>query len=220
MEHTDYPAAKAAARPQRKRRKEARPSELTAAALALFVEKGFAATRLDDVASHAGVSKGTLYLYFDSKEDLFKAVIAEGIVPRIAEAVQYIGGFEGTCVALLRQLIENWWAQIGSTPLAGVAKLIISESRNFPEVARYYQESVILPIRALLRTVLERGMAAGEFREMDAEAVIDVIISPLLALVLSRFSIGLCSRMDDPETLLQVHVDMLMQGLQRPVSKP
>ena len=69
----------------RKRRKEARPTELTAAALALFVEKGFSATRLEDVASRAGVSKGTLYLYFDSKEALFKAVIQEGILPVVVE---------------------------------------------------------------------------------------------------------------------------------------
>ena len=69
----------------RKRRKEARPSELLEAALELFVEKGFAATRLEDVASRAGVSKGTLYLYFENKDALFKAVVQEGIIPVIAE---------------------------------------------------------------------------------------------------------------------------------------
>ena len=201
--------------PQRKRRKSARPSELTAAALALFVEKGFAATRLDDVAAHAGVSKGTLYLYFDSKESLFKAVIEEGIVPRIAEAAQHIAGHEGSSAALLRHLLASWWAQIGSTPLAGVAKLIISESRNFPEVAQYYQDAVIDPVRALLREVLTRGVATGEFRAMDAEAVIDVIFSPLLMLVLSRFSLVFCRRADDPQTLLEVQFELLMRGLQR-----
>ena len=71
--------------PRWERRKESRPAELIAAALDLFVERGFAATRLDEVAARAGVSKGTLYLYFDSKEDLFKAVIRETIVPLLSD---------------------------------------------------------------------------------------------------------------------------------------
>lgn len=96
------------AAPPRKRRKEARPSELTAAALELFVEKGFAATRLEDIAVRAGVSKGTLYLYFDSKEALFKAVIQEGLVPTLAEAESLAAGHAGSAFELLQALIEGW----------------------------------------------------------------------------------------------------------------
>ena len=76
------PAIHPAARPRWERRKEARPAELLAAALELFVEKGYAGTRLDDVAQRAGVSKGTLYLYFENKEDLFKAVVRESEIGR------------------------------------------------------------------------------------------------------------------------------------------
>jgi AcrR family transcriptional regulator len=128
----------------RQRRKEARPAELTAAALELFVEKGFAGTRLDDVAARAGVSKGTLYLYFDSKEALFKAVIQEGIVPILEEGSDLVEAFKGSASELLRLMVGEWWPRIGDTHLAGVPKLMISEARNFPELAIYYHDAVIV----------------------------------------------------------------------------
>ena len=197
----------------RSRRKEARPSELTTAALDLFVEKGFAATRLDDVAARAGVSKGTLYLYFDSKEALFKAVIEEGIVPALAAAEQLLAGHDGTSAELLKGLLFGWWQQIGGTPLAGVIKLIISESRNFPDVAQYYHDNVIQRGRALLRAALARGMESGEFRRMDADSCIDVIIAPLLMLVIWRYSFCFCGNDIEPKTYLDTHFDLLINGL-------
>mgnify|MGYP001594809984 CR=1 FL=1 len=203
----------------RRRRKDARPSELIAAALELFVEKGFAATRLDDVASHAGVSKGTLYLYFDSKEALFKAVIEEGIVPLFVAAEQQMAVYEGSSTELLRHLLKSWWQQIGGTRLAGVSKLIISESRNFPEVAQYYHDHVIIRGRSLMRTVLERGMGRGEFRVMDIETAIDVIFLPLLMLAVWRSSLCFCGRETEPEEYLQTHFDLLVSGLSRQKEK-
>lgn len=197
----------------RRRRKDARPSELTAAALDLFVEKGFAATRLDDVAARAGVSKGTLYLYFDSKEALFKAVIEEGIVPTLAAAEQRAAGYSGSSIELLRHLLFGWWQEIGGTRLAGVPKLIISESRNFPEVAQYYHDKVIVRGRALLRSALQRGIASGEFRPLDVETAIDVIIAPLLMLVIWRYSLCFCGKASDPQTYLETHFDLLAHGL-------
>ena len=94
----------------RQRRKEARPQELLAAALELFVEKGFAATRIEEVAQHAGVSKGTLYLYYPSKEELLKAVISHNLSDRIAEGAALAAGFEGSAGALLRGILIEWWA--------------------------------------------------------------------------------------------------------------
>src|SRR5512137_1714014 len=105
------PATTPAARPRWERRKEARPAELLAAALELFVEKGYAGTRLDDVAQRAGVSKGTLYLYFENKEDLFKAVVRESVVTLISETADEIERFEGPSDALLEQVIRSWWAR-------------------------------------------------------------------------------------------------------------
>src|SRR4249920_3188746 len=92
--------------PRWERRKDARPGELASAALELFVERGFAATRLDDVAKRAGVSKGTLYLYFDSKDDLFKAVVREGIVSRIVEFEDRMRAYQGSSADLMRLLVK------------------------------------------------------------------------------------------------------------------
>ena len=200
----------------RKRRKEARPSELTAAALDLFVEKGFAATRLEDVATRAGVSKGTLYLYFDSKEALFKAVIQEGILPVMAENEAIAAQHHGSSFALLEKLLANWWTKIGETAFAGIPKLMVAEARNFPEVAQYYYENVIKRGRALVGAALERGMVAGEFRRMDVETTIDVIIAPILMLLIWRFSLACCQCGDnDPQHYLDIHTDLLRQGLRK-----
>ncbi len=200
----------------RKRRKEARPAELTAAALGLFVDKGFAATRLEDVAARAGVSKGTLYLYFDSKEALFKAVIQEGIVPVMLENEEIAARHTGCSFELLEKLLANWWSRIGQTDFAGIPKLMVAEARNFPEVAQYYYEQVIRRGRALVGAALERGMASGEFRQMDVETTIDVIIAPILMLLIWRFSLACCQNGEgDPQLYLQIHIDLLRQGLRR-----
>jgi AcrR family transcriptional regulator len=198
----------------RQRRKQARPAELTAAALELFVEKGFAGTRLEDVAARAGVSKGTLYLYFDSKEALFKAVIQEGIVPILEEGAGLVDSFEGSATALLRALIGEWWQRIGNTHLAGVPKLMISEAGNFPELATYYHDAVIMRGRDLMRRTLQRGIASGEFRAIDVEITIDLIFAPVLMMVIWRYSLGAhCGTTHDPQTYLQSHLDLTLGGL-------
>ncbi|MBI5899501.1 MAG: TetR/AcrR family transcriptional regulator [Rhodocyclales bacterium] len=198
----------------RQRRKQARPAELTAAALELFVEKGFAATRLDDVAARAGVSKGTLYLYFDGKDALFKAVIQEGIVPILEAGAGLVDTFEGGSAELLRTLIREWWQRIGSSALGGVPKLMISEARNFPELAAYYNEAVITRGRELMRRVLRRGIERGEFRAVDVETAIDVIFAPVLMLLIWRYSLGACGcGGHDPESYLDTHLDIALRGL-------
>ena len=216
VQETVTTAAVGSAASLRRRRKDERPSELVAAALDLFVERGFAATRLDDVAARAGVSKGTLYLYFESKEALFKAVIEEAIVPLLASAEDVIANDQGTSIDLLRRLLNGWWEQIGATRLAGVPKLIIAEARNFPAVAQYYHDAVIVRGRALLRTLLQRGIERGEFRPLDLETAIDVIYTPLMMLVVWRSSLCFCAKETDPATYLKTHFDLLVQGLCQP----
>lgn len=200
--------------PRRQRRKEARPTELTAAALDLFVEKGFPATRLEDVASRAGVSKGTLYLYFDSKEALFKAVILEGIVPVLERGESMVAAHTGSNSEALRQLLLSWWEMIGGTKLAGVPKLMISEARNFPDVAQFYYDNVISRGRRLISGVLEQGMARGEFRPMNVNTCIDVVMAPLLMLAIWRCSMCVCHcSHSSPEDFLEMHLDLLLKGL-------
>src|SRR5204862_852505 len=125
--------AKTAVPPPRQRRKEARPQELLAAALELFVEKGFAATRSEEVAARAGVAKGTLYLYYPSKEELFKAVVRQNLGALIAEGAQIAVAFEGSTSELLKLLMATWWERVGGTPASGIFKIMMAEVRNFPE---------------------------------------------------------------------------------------
>ena len=175
MRHRSAPPASSPAgdpAATRRRRKDDRPAELTAAALELFVDQGFAATRLEDVAARAGVSKGTLYLYFSSKEALFKAVIEHGMVAALVAAEERLASYQGSAVELLHELLLGWWEQIGSTSMAGVSKLIIAESRNFPELAQYYRERVIRRGRALLRSALQRGIDEGAI-DKSAQKLLD-----------------------------------------------
>jgi AcrR family transcriptional regulator len=203
-----------AAHPRWVRRKQARPSELLAAALALFVEKGYAGTRLDDVAARAGVSKGTLYLYFENKEELFKAVVRENIVRNIAEAQQLVRTYEGDTAELLAYLMREWWHRIGDTPASGIPKLVISESGNFPEIARFYVDEVIDPAHRLLAGVIERGMRRGEFRKVDAETFVRVLIAPLVMLLLWRHSLGPCGKQPvDPQRYIEIHIENVLRAL-------
>ena len=130
-QHERLPIPAEAAVPQRRRRKDARPQELLDAALALFVERGFAGTRSEEVAQRAGVSKGTLYLYFPSKEDLFKAVIRSHLSVPIAEGQALADHFEGSSAELLRLLVGMIWNQLGKTPAGSICKVIMAEARNF-----------------------------------------------------------------------------------------
>ena len=202
------------AAPARKRRKEARPSELLSAALTLFVEKGYAATRLEDVASLAGVSKGTLYLYYANKEALFKAVIQEGIVPVIVENEEIAARHTGSSFSLLEKLLDHWWNRIGCTAYAGIPKLMVAEAQNFPEIAAYYYANVIARARALVGAALQRGMESGEFHRHDIELTIDVVIAPLLMLLIWEFSLGqFQNTATSPRDYLAVHMKLLQQGL-------
>jgi AcrR family transcriptional regulator len=198
----------------RQRRKEARPAELLTAALDLFVERGYAATKLDDIAARAGVSKGTLYLYFDSKESLFKAVIEQGIVPMLDEGEVLIQQHQIDARSLLQMLLLHWWQLLGETPLGGVPKLMIAEAGNFPEVASYYYDNVIVRGRDLLRQALLRGVASGEFRQLEIESTIDVLMAPVIMLVVWRYSLAPCGcGKQDPEQYMKTYLDLLMNGL-------
>jgi AcrR family transcriptional regulator len=204
-------------KPPHRRRKEARPAELTAAALELFVEKGYAATRLEDVAALAGVSKGTLYLYFDSKEALFKAVVREGLLPALAEGEKLVAGFTGDSATLLREVGTGMWRLIGAQRIGGIPKLIFAEARNFPEIASFYHQEVILRGTALIRSVIQRGMASGEFRTVDVDAAIHIVLAPVLMRMIWRHSLDICAAANIPdETYFNEYFEMMLRGLRAP----
>jgi TetR/AcrR family transcriptional regulator len=204
---------------KRSRRKEARPAELLDAALSLFVEKGFAAARVEEVAARAGVSKGTLFLYFTSKEELFKEVIRRNIAGRILEWNAQFEAFQGSTAEMLGQAMEQWWEQLGATKASGMIKLVMSEARNFPEIAVFYQHEVIEPGQELMRRVLKRGMDRGEFRQVDLDYAIYSVIAPMIFLIMWKHSMAPCLSAGGPAAMLDPHqyvrsqVDILLGGL-------
>jgi AcrR family transcriptional regulator len=202
--------------PKRERRKEARPRELLDAALDLFVEKGFSATRVEEVAARAGVSKGTLFLYFQCKEDLFKAVVRENIVNQFPTWQEEFDSFDGSSANMLRYALVSWWERIGKTPASGITKLVMSEAQNFPEIAAFYQEEVIKPGNAMIRRILERGVQSGEFREIDLEQAVHIIVAPMIFLMMWKHSMGACAasaKIVDPEQFIHMQVDVLLHGM-------
>jgi len=207
----------------RQRRKETRPQELLDAALALFVEKGFAATRAEEVAQQAGVSKGTLYLYYPSKEELFKAVVRQNLSSLIAEGQETLECYQGSTSELLANLMTTWWERVGSTPAAGIHKIVLSEVRNFPELAAFYRDEVIKPADRLFSSAVQRGIDHGEFRPMPIHEVAHALIAPMIFMALHQHSFGACSSgrdalepniEPDPLAVLRTHLDLVLRGLE------
>ena len=201
---------------KRERRKEARPGELLDAALDLFVEKGFAATRVEEVAARAGVSKGTLFLYFSSKEELLKAVVRENISGHFREWNDDFLTFEGSSVAMLTYCMNVWWERVGATKASGIAKLMMSEAKNFPEIADFYQREVIAPGHTLIRRILQRGVARGEFRALDPDYAVYAVVAPMMFLILAKHSAGVCigdAAHLDPKKYIATQLSAVLYGI-------
>lgn len=213
---TALPSSSAPTALRRVRRKEARPAELLDAAMALFVEKGYAATKVEQVAARAGVSKGTLFLYFSSKEALFKAVVLADITARFVAWNEEFEDFQGSTTDMLRYCYSSWWEHIGSTRASGIIKLVLSEASNFPEITQFYQCEVTAPGQQLIRRVLQRGMDGGEFRPLDLDYAVYAVLSPLMFLTFCKHSPGAClpaAQPFSPQMYLDSQLDILLQGL-------
>jgi AcrR family transcriptional regulator len=204
-------------KPRWQRRKDARPEEIVAAALEEFVERGFAATRLDDVARRAGVTKGTVYLYFESKEALFRAVIRQTIVPVIAQGEAIAQTFEGSARDLLERLIREYWRLVYETSLAGIPKLMMAEAANFPQLARFYYDEVVTRGHRLLAGVIERGITNGEFRPVDLRAATKLALSPLMHAIVAQRAFAACMPEGfDVRTYLDTHIELYLHGIAKP----
>lgn len=201
-------------KPRWERRKDARPQELLEAALDLFVERGFAATRLDDVAKAAGVSKGTLYLYYKSKEDLFKAVVRENMVPMIGEAEGIIENFTGNSETLFRLIMTTWWERMGKSKLSGLSKLMMAEACNFPDLAQFYHEEVVSRGDQMIVNIIKRGIASGEMRKLDLEITPRLLIAPMIMMMMWKHSYSVCQV--DPSKLdayVEQYIDMALHSV-------
>src|ERR1043166_5343337 len=212
------------------RRKDARPQEILDAALALFAEKGFAATRMDDIASRAGVTKGTIYLYFDSKEEVFKSLVRESIgmtlssvvesaMPidmTLSSVVESAGAFEGSARALLELVLRTVGRFILTSDRIGLPKIIPAEAGNFPELVRFYRNEIIEKGLTLLSSVFARGIASGEFRnDVKPEHAARLAIAPVLLAALWRTTFApLEAEPYDLEGLIEAHLAVFLRGLE------
>ena len=209
--------AKRKAKPRWHRRKEARPAEIVAAALEVFVQRGFEATKLADVARRAGVTKGTVYLYFDSKEALFKAVVRETIVPVIAQGEALAQSFTGSARELLERLVREYWRLVGETALAGIPKLMMAEAATFPELTRFYYDEVVTRGHRLMAGVIARGIKNGEFRPVDVKVAAKLAMSPLIHAVVMRRAFASCMPEGfNVQKYLDTHIDLYLHGISKP----
>lgn len=200
--------------PRNKRRKEARPQEILQAALGLFVEKGYAASKMEDIARAAGVTRGTPYLYFANKEEIFKALIREMLLPKLELGESMLAEHQGSSRDLLVGFLQALWQKMTESGLSALPKLMLAEAGNFPDVARVYHESFEVPGVNLFRQVLARGVASGEFRQMDIDMVCHVVVAPLIMQMISNNSaVPQCADMREPERYVAAVVDLVLAGV-------
>lgn len=200
--------------PKFRRRKADRPDEILAAALAVFAERGFAAAKLDHIAARAGVSKGALYLYFATKEELFLAVVDQAVAPdlrRIGEmAATHSGPFADLAWAVAQLAPEV----LARPEIGGVMKMIIGEARNFPSLARIWHDRVITPALEAMTAAIAAAQARGEVRAGDPRLYAVGLIGPLLAgLIWRETFVPVGARPFDLPSLARQHVETALRGM-------
>ena len=199
-------------KPRYRRRKEDRPAEITAAAFAAFAEKGYDATRVDDVARRAGVSKGLLYLYFKTKEELFKAVIKSFITPRIEALKTEIESSDLSAEAFLRGPFLDFAQQIPKSPVKILVRLLIAEGPKHPDLTAYYWDNVVSLGLATLTQVIEKGIREGTFRHSALDDFPHLLLSPVMFSVI--WSIVFQSKQSlDTDKMLAGHIDMILRAI-------
>lgn len=200
--------------PKFRRRKADRPAEIVQAALTVFAEKGFAAAKLEDIARRAGVSKGAIYLYFETKEEVFRAVVSEAIAPNVGAVKAMAAAHPGPLADLLRGVTGHIATVVSHTPLGGVLKMVVGEARNFPEIARVWHDELVSQAIGAMASAIEQAQARGEVKPGDPRTYALQLISPLLVAVLWRETfvpVG-APPFDLPAVMAQ-HVDTLLCGM-------
>lgn len=201
--------------PRWQRRKDARPGEILDAALDVFVRQGFAATRIHDVAQAAGVTTGTIYLYFPGKEALFEAAVLAAMDRIFTPSEQRVDQHTGSAESLLVELMRRWWKAVALDPrLAAMPVLVTAEADRFPDLARHYAEQVLGRGCAMWKRVLQRGIDRGEFRPHDTELAARLLIAPVLHATAHNWALA---RYDAHGPLgrdyLDLHVETFLRGI-------
>ena len=194
--------------PRFQRRKEDRPQEITEAAFEVFAEKGYARTRVQEVATRAGVSKGLLYLYFETKQALFKAVIRSVVMRRMDALLAAVEETELSSEAFIRGPLVEFMKSLPGSPVAIVIRLLIAEGHRHPDLVDYYWDNVVSKGLQAISDLLERGVSNGEFRETAVSGLPQLVIAPALVSLLWR--ILFASRDLDSDQLIETQIDMLL----------
>jgi AcrR family transcriptional regulator len=199
--------------PKFRRRKADRPGEIVEAAMAVFAEKGFAAAKLDDIAARAGVSKGAIYLYFATKEDIFRAVVEQAIAPNILVVKAMIASHPGPFADLARALAGHVGGMIGQTGIGGVAKMVIAEARNFPELARVWHDDLVAHAVGAVSEAIAGAQARGEVKAGDPRTFALQLIAPFLVGVIWRETfVPIGAQPFDLPALARQHVETFLTG--------
>jgi AcrR family transcriptional regulator len=203
-----------AAEPKWRRRKEDRPGDICRAALQVFAEKGFAGAKIEEIARHAGLSKGAVYLYFPTKEDIFRAVVRDTVAPNIEALQRSVLAMELPFAVLVRTLLPRFAELVTAVPVGAVVKMVIGESRNFPELAKVWHDDVILKAIGLLGSVIERAQERGEVRPGDPRIHAFSIIGPMLVGVIWRETFTpIGGAPVDLPTIARQHAETVLDGL-------
>lgn len=202
-----------AAGPKWNRRAEARPEEILEAALAVFNEKGFEAARMEDVAKRAGLSKAGVYLYFESKEALLKALIEGRLAPLAQMARAAAEAATADPVAALRQMGALAAAKLGDPRNFAIPRLVLSVAPRFPEIAEFHRRHVVEIIRGAVEHVIAAGIAKGDFRKVDPRAASRAIMGPVLLEAMWTHVLRGESAFADPKAFIDAHFDLVLNGL-------
>ena len=198
--------------PRNRRRKEERPDEIVEAAFTEFSEQGYADTRLDKVAARAGVSKGLVYLYFKTKEELFKAVVRRFLVPKIEGLRTAVLEYEGSIEAFFRGPLQAFARDVIDSPVRHVLRLLIAEGPKHPDLTAFYHDEVITRGLSLLRVLVERGETSGEFRSTRLGEFPQLIVAPVVVALLWRVLFERHAELDT-DALIDTHIDLLANAL-------
>ncbi len=197
-----------------RRRKEARRAEILDAALAVFARKGLEAARMDDIAARAGVTKGTIYLYFENKNAVFKALLADTIGERVALSTAMLENFKGTTPELLAAVLRIIGGFVCTSDRVVLLKLVIGEIAKFPDLHLFYREQVVDRGMLLWEAILNRGIARGEFRPVPVAHMARICMGPILIAAIWR---TLFAQFDeepyDVAGLIETHIEFLLRGL-------
>ena len=198
--------------PRFQRRKEDRPDEITQAALAAFAENGYAATRVDEVAKKAGVSKGLLYLYFKTKEDLFKAVIRSFLSPRIEALISNIEESDLSATEFVRGPFLTFAKALPRSPAKVLVRLMIAEGPKHPDLTAWYWENVVSKALNALRTLIRRGVDNGEFRKSALDEFPQLLVAPVFFSLI--WTIVFKAHADlDTDRFIEAHVEMVLESI-------